>query len=514
MASHEQADTESRIRRSRLPGSSGLAQIVAAARQVFTQVGYSAASMGEISEAAGITKPALYRHFGDKQSLYAAVLEVVGDDLAHAIVNAASGQSSREEKAAAAVHACFEALIEGGVANLLMASDAQDDPSVGSAVDKVWQSAADRILRVVALRGKRSDQAELDVFGTILARTLGAIPVLLSDSDSRADRSTVERLVKEMVRSSLPGPSGGADQAALIELDNGDARAREGYRHLIQHVVPAVPRVVHAVPVSIYLESGTAAAEVESAVLEVLVANEIVVAEVRGPVIGSWFRLMLGRTKKALTSEQMADTMTRLERAIELQVLHKPQAEINSAELDGVAKLIAALGQEQNACVQLGSVFLLKVDGNIVSRNVSQREMAFLERNSGLLGTPREVLAALERAAHGVETADNVSIEDGAVRLSLRQPDDRGRVGLTVSVGDGVATVYEVGFDVPASPVPVSSGVTHVQAHHDMAVIRAEGVTITVRRLSAPAKQYQLVVAAENGPTTSYELDFTRPRGA
>lgn len=486
-------------------------QVLAAALRVFIQVGFHAATTRAIADEAGVTSPAIYRHFSAKTEIYLAVLHHVGDEFVTLINNAVSGQRMRETAVAAAVHACFEFLVDDGPANLLLNADGRNSPEVRQAVDTIWRSVTDIILRA-ATRGKVISQGDLAAMRVFLAGALGSTPQLRSADGLALDRSSAERLMTDMVWSCIRG-LGGVDQAALIELDEGDARARDGLRHLIQHMVPAEPQTFHAVPVSIYLEAGSGAVEVESAVRTVLDDNGMVVVETRNPVIGSWFRLLLGRTKKALTSEQMADLASRLERAIELQVLHKPQAEINSAELDGVAKLITALGQEQNACIQIGSVFLLKVDGNIVSRNVSQREMAFLERNSGLLGTPREVLAALERAARSVATADKVSIEDGAVRLSMQQPDDRGCIGLTVSVGDHMPTVYEVGFDAVNGSVPVSSGVTHVQAHHDTAVIRADGVTITVRRVSDPAKQFQLVVASETGRTTSYELDFTRSRG-
>lgn len=157
--------------------------------------------------------------------------------------------------------------------------------------------------------------------------------------------------------------------------------------------------------------------------------------------------------------------------------------------------------------MQIGSVFLVKVDGNIVARNVMQREMAFLEHNSGLLSTPRDVLAAFDRAADAVSTADRVRIEDGAIRIVVQRPDDRGCVGLTVAVGDDEATSYEVGFDT-VGLVPVSSSVIHVRAHEGRAVIRARDVTITVRRSQELARQFELAVASGNAAATSYELNF------
>ncbi|WP_237774482.1 hypothetical protein [Actinosynnema sp. ALI-1.44] len=49
----------------------------------------------------------------------------------------------------------------------------------------------------------------------------------------------------------------------------------------------------------------------------------------------------------------------------------------------------------------------------------------------------------------------------------------------------------------------------HVQARHDTAVIHAEGVTITVRRMPNLTKRFELAVAAGHDHKTSYELDFT-----
>ena len=48
-------------------------KLLAAARKAFRDSGYAAASMDELTAAAGLTCGALYHHFGDKQGLLAAV---------------------------------------------------------------------------------------------------------------------------------------------------------------------------------------------------------------------------------------------------------------------------------------------------------------------------------------------------------------------------------------------------------------------------------------------------------
>lgn len=51
------------------------ARLLRAAVSVFDRKGYAAASVREIVELAGVTKPALYYHFGSKERLLTAVLD-------------------------------------------------------------------------------------------------------------------------------------------------------------------------------------------------------------------------------------------------------------------------------------------------------------------------------------------------------------------------------------------------------------------------------------------------------
>jgi AcrR family transcriptional regulator len=51
------------------------ARLLAAARRVFAERGYHAASLDLVSERAGCTKGALYNHFGSKEGLLLALLD-------------------------------------------------------------------------------------------------------------------------------------------------------------------------------------------------------------------------------------------------------------------------------------------------------------------------------------------------------------------------------------------------------------------------------------------------------
>jgi TetR/AcrR family transcriptional regulator len=51
------------------------AKLRSAAAEVFARKGYAGASVREIVERTGVTKPVLYYHFGSKEGIYQAILE-------------------------------------------------------------------------------------------------------------------------------------------------------------------------------------------------------------------------------------------------------------------------------------------------------------------------------------------------------------------------------------------------------------------------------------------------------
>ena len=58
------------------------AKLIAAARKAFAEYGYAEASMDDLTAAAGLTRGALYHHFGGKQGLLEAVIEQIDAEMA------------------------------------------------------------------------------------------------------------------------------------------------------------------------------------------------------------------------------------------------------------------------------------------------------------------------------------------------------------------------------------------------------------------------------------------------
>lgn len=59
----------------RMTGEERREQLMDVGRTVFAERGFTAASIEEIAERAGISKPVVYGHFGGKEGLYTAVVE-------------------------------------------------------------------------------------------------------------------------------------------------------------------------------------------------------------------------------------------------------------------------------------------------------------------------------------------------------------------------------------------------------------------------------------------------------
>ena len=66
------------------------AKLITAARQAFGTIGYAEASMDDFTASAGLTRGALYHHFGDKKGLLQAVIAEIDGEMAARVNEAAA----------------------------------------------------------------------------------------------------------------------------------------------------------------------------------------------------------------------------------------------------------------------------------------------------------------------------------------------------------------------------------------------------------------------------------------
>jgi cold shock CspA family protein len=212
--------------------------------------------------------------------------------------------------------------------------------------------------------------------------------------------------------------------AAGETLDAAYQAALDGHRKILQPTSPEEAEAAQGLPVSIYLEIDSGSSDVELAVVEVLELVGLDIVESKPPVIGSWFGLRFARFRKWLSSDQADEVIARIERAVQVRLVDQPQAEVDSKQAEAVARLVSSLQPQENACVQVGSLFLLKVDGVLVVRNLMPKEMSYLRTCSSVLATPRDVLVALEKFAAQERTAVAEPAGDRVVLPPAAKPPD------------------------------------------------------------------------------------------
>ena len=86
------------------------AKLMAAGRKAFAERGYADAAMDDFTADAGLTRGALYHHFGDKRGLFQAVVLQIDAEM-----------SARLKQRAAAASSRWEGFVEEGIGYIEMA---------------------------------------------------------------------------------------------------------------------------------------------------------------------------------------------------------------------------------------------------------------------------------------------------------------------------------------------------------------------------------------------------------
>ena len=91
----------------RLPRSERELQMLETARIMFAERGFAAVTMEELAAEAGVTKPLLYNHFGNKERLYLACMEPAAEALVDTVAAAVAATETPGAALRAGVHAFF-----------------------------------------------------------------------------------------------------------------------------------------------------------------------------------------------------------------------------------------------------------------------------------------------------------------------------------------------------------------------------------------------------------------------
>jgi AcrR family transcriptional regulator len=91
--------------------SSRRTQIMVSGLEVFTEKGFHLASMDDIAERAGVSKPILYQHFSSKEVFYLGVLDERVEVIVQQISDAIHGAEGNRNRLEAAI-ACYFKLVD------------------------------------------------------------------------------------------------------------------------------------------------------------------------------------------------------------------------------------------------------------------------------------------------------------------------------------------------------------------------------------------------------------------
>jgi hypothetical protein len=127
---------------------------------------------------------------------------------------------------------------------------------------------------------------------------------------------------------------------------------------------------------------------------------------------GSWWKQIFYRTKDAVSQERVQKRLTKVEQAIQTNYLDKPQAEANAHQAAAVSSLVNALKDVPDACIQVGSLLMVKTTGvegkpMVLARTLTAQELKLLEENQPMLRCPDRILEWLN---HG---KNQLTLNDG-----------------------------------------------------------------------------------------------------
>lgn len=190
----------------RLPREQRRQQVLGAALEVFSSVGYHAASMDDIAERAGVSKPVLYQHFPGKLDLYLALLDAGLDDLRAAAKAALTTTTDNRLRVSAIVHAYFAFVEEpSGAFRLVFESDLANEPGVRQRVDAVDLELARLSATVIAEDTGLSDQQAMLLASGIQGMVQVAARRWLRDDATDSTRGEAAELITSLAWRGISG---------------------------------------------------------------------------------------------------------------------------------------------------------------------------------------------------------------------------------------------------------------------------------------------------------------------
>ena len=152
----------------RLPAPARRRQLLDTALATFARLGYHDASMNDIADAAGVTKPVLYQHFGSKRELFLAVVADVAAGMrqsVHAATSSSAGPRQQVERGFAAWFQWVDDHRDGF--QVLFGGDARRDTEIAREAATAQRQFADGISELIMVDGLGEERRRLLAYGIV-----------------------------------------------------------------------------------------------------------------------------------------------------------------------------------------------------------------------------------------------------------------------------------------------------------------------------------------------------------
>jgi AcrR family transcriptional regulator len=156
---------ETRTPRRRVGRAEREQQILDAALAVFGERGYQAASMDQVAERVGVTKPVLYTHFGSKDGLLLACITRARAELLAVTSEAAAAAGDPEEMLRRGTRAFFDYLERNAPAWTLLYSESS---VAGEALEGIRAQQTDFIAALLAVQAPHAEPQQLQGWAQVI----------------------------------------------------------------------------------------------------------------------------------------------------------------------------------------------------------------------------------------------------------------------------------------------------------------------------------------------------------
>lgn len=169
------------------------AAIIEAAREVFAETGYGAASIRDVIRRTGLASGTFYNYFPDKASVFQAVLDEHTTELRRRLRDARAGAGDAETIVREGFHAYFAFIVEDRQLFSMLRRNAGtvrtlfDTPALAAGIDELLED-----LRALARRGQLAPDLDLDA----LAAAMGGVAFELGIRLAEQDPPDVERTAR------------------------------------------------------------------------------------------------------------------------------------------------------------------------------------------------------------------------------------------------------------------------------------------------------------------------------